>query len=71
MVPLTHAENEPMQPNTREPQAPESYATFWEPLAAPPTTPAPAAPADATKDAYAEFVNVTEGTPVPHRTDRA
>ena len=57
-----------MTPNTREPQAPESYATFWEPLAAAPPAPAPAVTPDAAKDAYLEFVNVTEETPL--RTDR-
>ena len=57
-----------MKPNTREPQAPESYATFWEPLAAP-SAPAPTAAPDAAKDAYLEFVDVTEETPL--RTDRA
>ena len=62
-----------MTPNTREPQAPESYATFWEPLAAgtPPAPPAPATDPDAAKDAYLEFVNVTEDTQIPLRTDRS
>jgi hypothetical protein len=66
-----------MKPNTPEQQAPESYATFWEPLAASapvPTertqpAPGPAAPAKE-KDAYLEFVNVTEGGSVPARTER-
>ncbi len=54
-----------MNAETRE-QAPESYATFWEPLAATPTPSAPSASTPATtstdaKDAYLEFVNVTEG----------
>lgn len=49
-----------MNVDTREAQAPESYATFWEPVAiVPPAPPAPAPPADV-KDAYLEFVNVTE-----------
>ena len=50
-----------MNVDTREVQAPESYATFWEPvaIAAPPVPPAHTPPADA-KDAYLEFVNVTE-----------
>jgi hypothetical protein len=63
---------------TRQPQAPESYATFWEPLATD-TPPAPTsnpgsnsgANSAATKDAYLEFVNVTEGTLIPLRADRA
>jgi hypothetical protein len=44
--------------------APESYATFWEPVAsAAPAPPAHTPPADA-KDAYLEFVNVTEDAPL-------
>lgn len=70
----THLGEDPMKTSTREAQAPESYGTFWEPLAvdAPAQTPAPvAAPApDANKDAYLEFVNVTEDTQIPLRTDR-
>jgi hypothetical protein len=55
---------------TRKPQAPESYATFWEPVGTgtptvepPADTRSGAAPEDA-KDAYLEFANVTEGPPV-------
>jgi hypothetical protein len=50
-----------MNTDARTQQAPESYATFWEPLpAVNPPAPSPAASGDA-KDAYLEFVNVTEG----------
>ena len=57
-----------MNTETREPTAPESYATFWVPLPvdAPPT-PAPAASA---KDAYQEFVNVAEDAPAALRAGR-
>lgn len=50
-----------MNTDTRAVPAPESYATFWEPVAgdAPPAPPALPQPADQ-KDAYLEFVNVTE-----------
>jgi hypothetical protein len=57
---------------TREPQAPESYATFWEPVGTgTPAGPSPdgravAAPEEA-KDAYLEFANVTEGPSVVAR----
>jgi len=67
-----------MKPNSPEPQAPESYATFWEPIAvdvpAPTDHPAPTPCADPcanpAKDAYLEFVNVTEDAPVPPRAER-
>jgi hypothetical protein len=51
-------------------QAPESYATFWEPVAtgAPSSPPVLTAPADA-KDAYQEFVNVTEEVPGAPRAE--
>jgi hypothetical protein len=62
-----------MKPNTPEQPAPESYATFWEPLAVAPApverTPPVPNPAPA-KDAYLEFVNVTEDAPAPARTER-
>ncbi len=63
-----------MNTNARGPQSPESYSTFWEPLAAPPA-PAPAAVTPATaaeepKDAYLEFTEVTEGVPAARRSDR-
>ncbi len=68
-----------MNTNNRGPQSPESYSTFWEPIAAPPA-PAPAALAPATvtpataaeepKDAYLEFTEVTEGVPAARRSDR-
>jgi hypothetical protein len=54
-----------MNTDTREPNAPESYATFWEPLPAP--TPAPTSGA---KDAYQEFVNVAEDAPLALRVER-
>jgi hypothetical protein len=63
-----------MNSDTREPQAPESYATFWQPLPADAPAPAPTpvadTPADA-KDAYLEFVNVTEGVGGANRADRS
>lgn len=50
--------------HTRAPQAPESYATFWEPVG---SDPAPAAQFAATAaeplDAYQQFVNVAEDSP--------
>jgi hypothetical protein len=49
--------------HTRAPQAPESYATFWEPVG---NDPSPAAQLVATaepKDAYQQFVDVTEDSP--------
>ena len=55
-----------MKPVIREHQAPESYATFWEPVAnepARPTTPSTDSPE--AKDAYLEFVDIVEGIPVP------
>lgn len=59
-----------MNVDARQAQAPESYATFWEPvaIAAPPAPPAHTPPADA-KDAYQEFVNVTEGVSGAHRAE--
>lgn len=54
-----------MKPVIHEHQAPESYATFWEPVTndpAPPT--APSADTEEAKDAYLEFVNIAEGIPV-------
>ena len=56
-----------MNTTIRGPQAPESYATFWEPLtpAAAPLAPAPDAKA---ADAYQEFTELTEGvSPIPRR----
>jgi hypothetical protein len=41
--------------------APESYATFWEPVVAPPPVPVLVPAADAA-DAYLVFTNATEGT---------
>jgi len=51
-----------MNTDIRKPQALESYATFWEPVADEPT-PTATNPSDSVevKDAYSEFVNVTEG----------
>ncbi len=56
-----------MTTDTREPNAPESYATFWAPP--PADAPAPAQSPDA-KDAYQEFVNVTEDAGFAHRAER-
>lgn len=48
------------KPHTRAPQAPESYATFWEPVGSEPA-PAPlAATAAEPMDAYQQFVDITE-----------
>ena len=57
-----------MAVDTREPQAFESYATFWLPDAGASPAQEPAGelpPHDAPKarDAYAEFVNSTEAAP--------
>ncbi|AMV24858.1 hypothetical protein VT84_10705 [Gemmata sp. SH-PL17] len=46
-----------MNLDNREPMAAESYATFWEPIMVDP--PQPALGRDP-KDAYQDFVNVTE-----------
>ncbi|MBP3960088.1 hypothetical protein J8F10_33095 [Gemmata sp. G18] len=51
-----------MNLDTREPQAPESYATFWEPIVVDP--PLPVAGGRDPRDAYQDFVNVTEDVPV-------
>jgi hypothetical protein len=51
------------------PAAPESYATFWEPATVPAATPT-FTPVEA-KDAYQEFVNVTEDEPTAPRPERA
>jgi hypothetical protein len=63
-----------MKTNARPPQAPESYATFWEPIAVDAPVPAahsaPAPIADSANDAYLEFVNVTEAVPLPTRPER-
>ena len=57
-----------MNTDTREIRSAESYATFWEPA---PTPPAPARkPADA-RDAYLEFVNITEAEATALRVERA
>lgn len=63
-----------MNTDTREPQSPESYSTFWEPLAAAPAptagTPVASSPAE-TKDAYLEFTEITEGVPAARRIERS
>lgn len=46
-----------MSTNIRDPQAPESYATFWEPIAL--NTPHAPVGSDP-KDAYLDFVSITE-----------
>lgn len=58
-----------MTADTRTPQLPESYATFWEPLAAD-RPQAPAHAGSAPKDAYQDFVNVTEDSPAALRVER-
>jgi hypothetical protein len=50
----------PMNTNAREVQAPESYATFWGPVAgSAPAVPPVLVPADA-KDADQQFTNATD-----------
>jgi hypothetical protein len=48
--------------HTRVPQAPESYATFWEPVGNDSSPSAPLASAEP-KDAYQLFVDITEDSP--------
>ena len=61
-----------MNTDTRDSRSPESYSTFWEPVA---TSPAPApveVPVSTSahpQDAYLEFTEVTEGVPAK-RGDR-
>jgi hypothetical protein len=52
-----------MNTDLRKPQALESYATFWETVTHEPTSVSVTKPSDSVevKDAYSEFVNVTEG----------
>jgi hypothetical protein len=63
-----------MNDDNREPQAPESYPTFWEPIVVdpppPPPAPGPTKPPGEAKDAYQEFTNVTEDTPVTLHVER-
>jgi hypothetical protein len=68
----------PMNTPPRQPQAPESYATFWEPVAvapapggAPNVGDAPVAGDAGASDAYLQFVNVTEGAPITPPPARA
>lgn len=56
-----------MNAATRTPPAPESYATFWEPIPLDP--PRPPAARDQ-RDAYQEFVNQAEDTPVSLRVEQ-
>lgn len=69
-----HVGGEMMKADFREPQAPESYATFWEPLAGEPATIPPTFDTSTNsreaEDAYSEFVNVTEETPSSLRIER-
>lgn len=55
-----------MNASTRTAPAPESYATFWEPIA----LDAPPAPAREPGDAYQDFVNQAEDTPVSLRVEQ-
>lgn len=61
-----------MKTDIRKPQAPESYATFWESIASEPAAPVATATANSAdaRDAYSEFVNVTEGAPEPVHASR-
>ena len=55
-----------MKPVIGKQQAPESYATFWEPVANDPAPPAPpSTDSSEAKDAYLEFVDIVEGIPAP------
>ena len=59
-----------MKDDTCEHQAPESYLTFWEPIVVDaPSAPFSSTPGE-TRDAYQEFVNVTEDTPVALHVER-
>ena len=60
-----------MNTDTREVRAAESYATFWEPATPDPAPPAPARKPTDAKDAYLEFVNVTEAEATAPRVERA
>jgi hypothetical protein len=51
------------KPNTHAPQAPESYATFWEPVAGDQAPTAQHVAAAEPKDAYQQFVDITEDSP--------
>jgi hypothetical protein len=60
-----------MKPVIHEQQAPESYATFWEPVANHPAPPPTlSANAGEAKDAYLEFVNIAEGIPAQIPAER-
>ncbi len=60
-----------MTADTHEPQSPESYATFWEPIALDsPQVPAPTLTGSDPRDAYQDFVNVTEDVSVALRVER-
>lgn len=61
-----------MKTDSREPKAPESYATFWEPLPADAPVAVASAPLmkGASSDAYLDFTNLTEDSPTTHRADR-
>jgi hypothetical protein len=48
--------------HTRAPQAPESYATFWEPVGNEPSA-AQLVAAAQPQDAYQQFVDITEDAP--------
>lgn len=51
-----------MQPDTRDRNAPESYATFWEVRAAAPA-PQPNPVPEPNADAYSQFADVADGAP--------
>jgi hypothetical protein len=65
-----------MEQYIRPPQAPESYGTFWHPVATDAPSPEGRSEGSAprpnpVKDAYLEFVNVTEDVPAAARVERA
>ncbi len=56
-----------MTTDDRDPRSPESYATFWEPIT---LHPQPEPVVSNSKDAYQDFVNVTEDAPVILRVEQ-
>ena len=61
-----------MNTTTHEPQAPESYATFWEPLAPAAAPPVPVPPeAKAAEAAPLETTELADGVPAAPRRERA
>ena len=59
-----------MNATIRGPQSPESYATFWEPLAPVAAPPVPAPEAEAAGDASLESIELTERVPATPPCER-